>query len=313
MGYRINLLATPDTAYQNMEAVIFGADGRLLDYRFHAPDKLPADRDKRVIDHLVARIRGEPKGGQFNIIALDSTHFDYGWGADFTPKFIPYAKDSSLARDYQGDPLVRKRIFNRYKNSVVWIDSLVGRALQALDDQGRSKDSLIIITGDHGEAFWEHGSGTHGSDLSREQLEIALAIQLPNGGGRRIATVFSLMDVIPTILEHLGQGDLARRLLPGTAAQRRAMAESNTTPAAAALTFQGWNERAFRFALTTQRQRTIFELDRPHPLDARTLSIVDLTDLNDRSLVRQHDTGDEYRAMLQGWPALMKELPFLVF
>ena len=158
--------------------------------------------------------------------------------------------------------------------------------LNAIEASGRMAGAYVVVTGDHGEAFWEHGSGTHGTDLSREQLEVGFAMRVPGMPPRRFDGVFSLLDVMPTVLHGLGQGHLD--LFEGVPVQTRLPAgQEATAPLAprAALTFQGWNERAYRFALTSADERMLFELDHRDPLRAKRLSVKGVTDLADVSLV----------------------------
>jgi len=80
-----------------------------------------------------------------------------------------------------------------------------------------------------------------------------------------------------------------------------------------ALTFRGVNERARQFALTTREERIVFELDRLDPFEAKRLSIKDVTDLADRSLVGgdARDAGGAYDRLIRDIPRVAGELPFL--
>ena len=120
------------------------------------------------------------------------------------PPFVPYARDISIARDYEGSASARQAVVNRYKDSVAWVDSLLARLFQALERTHRMDDSVIVVAGDHGEAFWEHGAATHGSDLGAEQLDVGFAMKLPREAPARKSGVFSLLGVMPTVLHGVG-------------------------------------------------------------------------------------------------------------
>jgi hypothetical protein len=62
-GYQLHLLATPDTEYQNLESIVFGPGGNLLDRKFHPSERLVAERDQAVTDELVRVVREERSGG----------------------------------------------------------------------------------------------------------------------------------------------------------------------------------------------------------------------------------------------------------
>ena len=71
-----------------------------------------------------------------------------------------------------------------------------------LDRLGELENTVVVFTSDHGEAFGEHGSWTHGLDLFNEVLSIPLVMRLPNGAGagQRVSTMVQHIDLLPTIL-----------------------------------------------------------------------------------------------------------------
>ncbi|HEV7518541.1 MAG TPA: sulfatase/phosphatase domain-containing protein, partial [Thermoanaerobaculia bacterium] len=66
--------------------------------------------------------------------------------------------------------------------------------------------SLIILVGDHGEEFAEHGGFDHGRTLYEELLRVPLIVKLPRSWGRtgRVTAPVSTVDIAPTILEVVG-------------------------------------------------------------------------------------------------------------
>jgi len=77
--------------------------------------------------------------------------------------------------------------------------------LDELDALGLSDRTLVVFTGDHGEAFGEHGVFLH-DDLYRGTLRVPLILRLPDRlpAGRRVAAPAALIDVMPTVLGLLG-------------------------------------------------------------------------------------------------------------
>ena len=68
-------------------------------------------------------------------------------------------------------------------------------------------ETLVVITSDHGEEFWEHGAAGHGFGLYDEQLRVPLVIKPPAGEKVRYAerdVAAGSIDVMPTILDYLG-------------------------------------------------------------------------------------------------------------
>jgi len=77
--------------------------------------------------------------------------------------------------------------------------------LDRLDQLGLARDTLVVFTSDHGEAFGEHGHFQH-DDLYAGTLHVPLVLRWPGRlpAGLRIASRVRLIDVMPTILELLG-------------------------------------------------------------------------------------------------------------
>jgi arylsulfatase A-like enzyme len=77
--------------------------------------------------------------------------------------------------------------------------------LDRLEELDLARDTLVVLTSDHGEAFGEHGIFLH-DDLYTGTLHVPLIMRFPGKlpAGRRIATRAGLIDVMPTLLELLG-------------------------------------------------------------------------------------------------------------
>jgi arylsulfatase A-like enzyme len=95
----------------------------------------------------------------------------------------------------------------KYDAAVSYTDAELGRLFGWLADTRRYDDTLVIVTADHGEEFWEHGGTGHGFTLHEEQLRVPLIVKPPAGepgGGPQIREEPSgLLDVVPTVLDYL--------------------------------------------------------------------------------------------------------------
>ncbi|MFN0206701.1 MAG: sulfatase [Planctomycetota bacterium] len=91
-----------------------------------------------------------------------------------------------------------------YRMTVLSVDAAIGSLLQDLRAKGILKDTIVIITSDHGEEFREHKMLQH-EQVFDEIIKIPLLIRLPDArrGGVRVATTFPAADLTPTILELL--------------------------------------------------------------------------------------------------------------
>jgi arylsulfatase A-like enzyme len=99
-------------------------------------------------------------------------------------------------------PETRRWIRELYDAEVRDVDANVGRLLDALQQLGLYDDALILLSSDHGEEFWEHGSQGHGQSLHPELLRVPLIVKLPGlAAHRRVSAPVTTMSVAPTILE----------------------------------------------------------------------------------------------------------------
>jgi arylsulfatase A-like enzyme len=82
----------------------------------------------------------------------------------------------------------------------------VGELLAALDARGLLKNSIVIITADHGEEVREHGSFGHSMTVYQEVLRVPLIIHDPvlNAPGKRVTRMVSTVDIMPTLLDLAG-------------------------------------------------------------------------------------------------------------
>ncbi len=118
----------------------------------------------------------------------------------------------------------------RYEGEVAYMDLHLGRVLRGLEEKGLLERTLIVVAGDHGEAFGEHGEFGHGIFCYEESLRVPLILRHPArlARGREVESRVNLVDVMPTILHYLGipcpgtvQGRSFHRLVAGEKETRR--------------------------------------------------------------------------------------------
>ena len=95
----------------------------------------------------------------------------------------------------------RLRIADLYDASIRYTDEQLGRLLEGLRERGLYENALIVITSDHGEEFWDHGSFFHGQSLYDELLRVPLLVKFPARwrAGATVETAVSTVDILPTI------------------------------------------------------------------------------------------------------------------
>ncbi len=94
----------------------------------------------------------------------------------------------------------------RYEGEIAYVDLHLGRVLRRLEEKGLLERTLIVVAGDHGEAFGEHGEFGHGIFCYEESLKVPLILRLPAriAPGGRIDARVNLADVMPSVLHYLG-------------------------------------------------------------------------------------------------------------
>jgi len=93
-----------------------------------------------------------------------------------------------------------------YDGAIAYLDHSIRDLLQFLKELRVYDDTLIIITADHGENFGDHGLGYHLFCLYDSLIRVPLLMSYPRLGknGKRISSLVSLTDVLPTVLELIG-------------------------------------------------------------------------------------------------------------
>ena len=104
----------------------------------------------------------------------------------------------------------KDEIIAAYDSGIFYADFHFGRLIQELKKLGLYEKTVVILTSDHGEIF-DHiteksNFGSHGHSLNEHLIHVPLII----GGaqefesGRKIKTLVSGVDIIPTVLDFLG-------------------------------------------------------------------------------------------------------------
>ncbi len=118
------------------------------------------------------------------------------WMHLYDPHF-PYRPPLPFATEYGDRP---------YDGEIAFADAQVGRLVSFLKTKGVYADTLIVLTGDHGEGLGEHGERTHGFFIYNATLHVPLIIHLPARSPGLHTTVtgpVNLADLMPTALQVL--------------------------------------------------------------------------------------------------------------
>ncbi len=121
------------------------------------------------------------------------------WMHLYDPHY-PYRPPAPYGEEYKDSP---------YDGEIAFADAQVGRLIRFLKSKGLYANTLIVLSGDHGEGLGEHGEKTHGFFIYNATLHVPLIIHLPSGhapgaASRRVVPdLVSLADLMPTVLQTL--------------------------------------------------------------------------------------------------------------
>ena len=200
LGYDFDLRTSARFSYPEFDKTIFSAipAAQLHEIR----DGEGWERDRRNVDELLDFLDQRDASRPFmSFIFFESAHSKYYFPAesvirkDFLPD-LNYAT-MNLEQDIA-------RIKNRYINAVHHLDSQLERVLAALEERQLLDQTIVIITGDHGEEFMEKGRWGHNSTFSEEQTLVPLVLWVPDSGASVVDRMTSHLDLAPTVLPLLG-------------------------------------------------------------------------------------------------------------
>jgi arylsulfatase A-like enzyme len=158
------------------------------------------------------------QGPFFLFVHLWDVHYDYIPPPEYAAIFVdPRYRGEVDGREFakivrERRPLKRadrQHLIDLYDAEIRFTDHVIEQILATLEERGHGEDTLVVITADHGEEFFEHGGWGHQSSLFDEQVRIPLIFHWPGRLGPRVVSdQVRLIDLMPTLLSLAG----ARRL-----------------------------------------------------------------------------------------------------
>ncbi len=213
LGYDLRVLSTASMSFPEFRSTCWvSIEDRVVD---SWPSAHKHERDSMVGETFatwVAERRGRAEASPFFCFALlDSPHGRHSFPEDRAP-FTPYTKSVDyLALAARPGPEEIRALRNSYKNAVLHTDVVVERMLRALRESGELENTIVVITGDHGEEFMENGYYGHTSNYTPEQVRVMFVMSGPGIPAGVETRPTSHLDVAPTLLEILGADPAARR------------------------------------------------------------------------------------------------------
>lgn len=165
------------------------------------------ENDRDLTRKLIGFIDAQRDAGRpyFGFAFYKSTHFSYYYPKE-SARFLPTHKLNIATANSKRDPT---EFLNDYKNSVHYVDSLVGALLDHVEASRGLENTIVVITSDHGEEFNDNHANYwgHTGNFTGYQVRVPLVIHMPGHAPRQIQKTTAHIDVPPTLLvEGLGCG-----------------------------------------------------------------------------------------------------------
>ncbi len=159
----------------------------VFDDRFHEDEMIKTFRSERRAEETTAaflRWLDGPGEGPF-----------FSWIHYYDPH-TPYQPPSPYKEDFASNP---------YDGEIAYMDACFGKVLARLREKGLLERTLIVVAGDHGEAFGEKGELGHGVFIYDVTMKVPLIFHAPRNlpRGQVVETRVRLIDIMPTVLDAL--------------------------------------------------------------------------------------------------------------
>jgi arylsulfatase A-like enzyme len=180
------------TAFIHSGQIVFDREGDFL--RNHGfqelmaePRDYPYPRDPELLPETLKWIESDPRRPFFVTLWTHDTHH-------------PYVSSSN--RDFG----VHNARLNRYLNAVQATDALITELAAGLQRMGLADRTLLVVMGDHGEAFGDHNQLIHGGSVYEEEVHIPWMIENPALFPHEVVVdrLTRQVDIAPTLLALLG-------------------------------------------------------------------------------------------------------------
>jgi lipoteichoic acid synthase len=200
-GYRTSFINSGDNRFQGADRFLqHRGMSEIQDFRQNTC-AAPVFSDSRYVDENLEGINDE---------CLTTRFFDWIKDDQSTPFFsmmwtyqthYPYFSTGKKIDFNSKNPSLEK-----YLNALHNADRTLRQLVEGLKERDLFNSTLIVVLGDHGEAFGRHGQTSHAGGIYEENLHIPLILINPQlFKGERISEVAGSSDVAPTIFSILGK------------------------------------------------------------------------------------------------------------
>jgi membrane-anchored protein YejM (alkaline phosphatase superfamily) len=203
--YSFGMYTGATFSYPEFDRTIFARLPAEYLHQFDDDTISPEIRDRLNVASLISQLQNRDPARPFaGMVFFESTHARYFFEkeAKIRTPVLEHLNYVTMDRDSLRSEIVELK--NRYINAARQVDNQIRRLVTHLDTEDLLRDTIVVITGDHGEEFMEHGHWGHNNGFSEEQIGVPFVLHLPNQAPRRIRRTTSHTDLVATLMPQLG-------------------------------------------------------------------------------------------------------------
>lgn len=199
-NYQLGIFASAKLFSPEFDRTVFAQVDQL---RLQSSGNSPHQRDRNSRDEFLTFLDAQDSQSPFfGFLFFDAPHA-YDFPSDYPLVFEPSLKTVNyvaLNNDYDRTPF-----FNRYRNSVHFVDSLIAPVIDKLKSRKLLDNTVLVITGDHAQEFNDNRLNYwgHNSNFSPWQTHVPLVIHWPGKASQRITRQTSHFDLSPTLMKEV--------------------------------------------------------------------------------------------------------------
>ncbi|MBM3818636.1 MAG: sulfatase, partial [Acidimicrobiia bacterium] len=159
--------------------------------------------DRYTVDEAIRWIDTVGQAPFFLHMNLQSSHVPYVVPDGFPRKFGPQELDFTIM--WGRFPLDKVDVVkDRYADSLYYEDTQIARVFDHLRRRGLWENTVIVIGGDNGEAFFEHGSAAHAGTPFEEVVKVPMIVRVPGLAPGPDPRPAMFLDIPPSLVDVLG-------------------------------------------------------------------------------------------------------------
>lgn len=194
-GYRTAFFNSGDNQYQDAGTFLKAREFDVVEDFKQGNCNQTIFRDQRYTNHNLDGVDDSCLSPRFfNWLVADTSRPFFAMLWTFQTHY-PYFTTGALKNFNTGNSTLE-----RYLNALNRADESLKALVKGLEERGLLESTLIVVSGDHGEAFGRHNQTTHASAIYEENLHVPLILMNPNlFKGERLNVLGGISDIAPTI------------------------------------------------------------------------------------------------------------------